>query len=77
MSEHRQRDGVMTQAATGEGLNRQELAGFMRHMNTQTSNAHATLSAQMHTACFTMASRKSDWTTSSNARPQHPISDHL
>ena len=37
----------MTQAATDEGLNRQELAGFMRDMSTQNSAAHATLAAQM------------------------------
>ena len=37
----------MTQSATDEGLNRQELAGFMRDMNTQNSAAHSTLAAQM------------------------------
>ena len=42
-----QMDNAMTQAATNEGLNRQELAGFMRDMNTQNSAAHSTLAAQM------------------------------
>ena len=41
-----QMDTAMTQAATEEGLNRQELAGFMRDMNTQNTAAHSTL-AQM------------------------------
>ena len=42
-----QMDAAMTQSATEEGLNRQELAGFMRDMNTQNSAAHSTLAAQM------------------------------
>ena len=42
-----QMDATMTHAATDEGLNRQELAGFMRDMNTQNSAAHSTLAAQM------------------------------
>ena len=42
-----QMDTAMTQAATDEGLNRQELAGFMRDMNTQNTAAHSTLAAQM------------------------------
>ena len=42
-----QMDAAMTQAATDEGLNRQELVGFMRDMNTQNSAAHSTLAAQM------------------------------
>ena len=46
-SEHQQMDAAMTQSATEEGLNRQELAGFMRDMNTQNSAAHSTLAAQM------------------------------
>jgi len=48
-SEHQQMDAAMTQSATDEGLNRQELAGFMRNMNTQNSAAHSTLAAQMQT----------------------------
>ena len=42
-----QLDTAMTQSATEEGLNRQELAGFMRDMNTQNTAAHSTLAAQM------------------------------
>ena len=46
-SEHQQMDAAMTQSATDEGLNRQELASFMRNMNTQNLAAHSTLAAQM------------------------------
>ena len=46
-SEHQQMDAAMTQSATDEGLNRQELAGFMRDLNTQNSAAHSTLASQM------------------------------
>ena len=46
-AERVQLDASMTQAATEEGLNRQELAGFMRDMNTQNTAAHSTLAAQM------------------------------
>ena len=42
-----QLDAAMTQAATDEGLNRQELAGYMRDLNTQNTAAHSTLAAQM------------------------------
>ena len=47
LSEHQQRDAAMTQAATDEGPNRHELAGFVWDMDTQISAAHATLAAQM------------------------------
>ena len=45
--ERAQMDAAMTQAATDEGLHRQERAGFMRDMNTQNSAAHSTLAAQL------------------------------
>ena len=48
VAEHNAMDAAMTQAATQEeGVSRQELLGFMRDLNAQNTNAHATLQASL------------------------------
>ena len=48
VAEHNAMDAAMTQAATQEeGVSRQELLGFMRDLNAQNTNAHATLAQSL------------------------------
>ena len=48
VAEHNAMDAAMTQAATQEeGVSRQELLGFMRNLNTQSTSAHATLAQSL------------------------------
>ena len=48
VAEHSAMDAAMTQAATQEeGVSRQELLGFMRDLNAQNTNAHATLAQSL------------------------------
>ena len=48
VAEHQAMDAAMTQAATQEeGVSRQELLGFMRDLNAQNTNAHATLAQSL------------------------------
>ena len=48
VAEHQAMDAAMTQAATQEaGVSRMELMGFMRDLNAQNTNAHATLAASL------------------------------
>ena len=48
VAEHKAMDAAMTQAATQEeGVSRQELLGFMRDLNAQNTNAHATLAQSL------------------------------
>ena len=48
VAEHQQLDAAMTQAAsTEDGVSRMELMGFMRDLNAQNTNAHATLAQSL------------------------------
>ena len=48
VAEHQQMDAAMTQAATEEGVNRQELLGFMQQMQAANSSAQAQLQQQLN-----------------------------
>ncbi len=49
VAEHQQMDAAMTQAATEQdGVTKAELLHFMRDLNTQNTNAHATLAASLN-----------------------------
>ena len=49
VAEHQQMDAAMTQAATEQdGVTKAELLHFMRDMNAQNTNAHATLAASLN-----------------------------
>ena len=48
VAEHQQMDAAMTNAATEEGVNRQELLGFMQQMQAANSSAQAQLQEQLN-----------------------------
>ena len=48
VAEHQQVDAAMTNAATEEGVNRQELLGFMQQMQAANSSAQAQLQQQLN-----------------------------
>ena len=48
VADHQQMDAAMTQAASEEGVNRQELLSFMQNMQAQNTSAQAQLQQQLN-----------------------------